>query len=121
MFRRLGALLLVSAVATAPAMLTACEIVCAVRDGHRRGGDSASTGHSCHGSLPSLDPGVDAGVQICGHDQALLAASQTPPLSTPTVAVVAPSMFVLLDAAWSHAHVVLSRPGHHTVPLPLRI
>lgn len=122
MSRRLGALLLVSVVATAPAVLTACEIVCAVRDSHRLAGHSAPAGHSCHGTQPSHRPGLEAGVQVCGHDEALLSASQAPAFSIPPLVVAAPSMFVSLGDAPHRAHVVVSSPpGHYKVQVPLRV
>ena len=119
MSSRLGALLLVFIVAAAPAVLTACEIVCAVRDSH-----TPAAGHSCDGTQPSDGPLIGSRVHICGHDEALpTAASQAAPQSLFAVAAV-PNLSILSaldDALFRVDVVVATSPGHPTHPVPLRI
>lgn len=106
-------------VSGAPAALTACEIVCAVRDTHAA--DEAA--HSCHGTQPSDAPGIDSGVRVCGHDEALpAAASQTALLVALAPAPQAPAIVVSLDDVLPRVPVVASSaPGHPRLPVPLRI
>jgi hypothetical protein len=120
--QQLGVLLLVSVIAAAPIALTACEIVCAVRDSHQPTGHSAPAGHSCHRTQPTQGPAVDAGVRICGHDETLPAGSQAVLLSMPALAALTPSLVVSPGDASHRSHIVALSPiGPSGPPVPLRI
>lgn len=122
MIRRVSALMLALMVASAPAALTACELMCAAADTGRE----AST-HSCH-SQPSGAPisvSIVSGVHVCGHGDALPAAPgkmTAHGASGPATAVASPVF--LFDAAdiqyWS-PRVTAFPPGPPKGALPLRI
>jgi hypothetical protein len=74
-------LVLTLAVAAAPAVLTACSLVCAAGDFHRS--------HSCHESQQTGTTSVTSGVHACGHSEELPTASgQVVPESAPAPALM---------------------------------
>lgn len=118
-YRTLTAVTLALVVAGAPAALTACEIVCAAHDSH-----SEAAAHSCHRTQPSDGPLIDAGVQVCGHDEELpdAAAAQVNPPTLLAVAVATSSILPMPPASLDGVHVVVSSPSAHLKrPAPLRI
>jgi hypothetical protein len=120
MSQRLGAWLLVLVVVGAPAALTVCEIVCAARDSR-----SSSVAHACHRTQPSDDAHIDAGAQLCGHEDALPTAARQVMLllaSPPGVAVTAHALIAHADSTIHRAHAITSSlPDSSGLPRPLRI
>jgi hypothetical protein len=120
MSQRLGALLLMLVVAGAPAALTVCEIVCAAR-----GSQSSSVAHSCHGTQPSYGAHIDAGAQLCGHEDALPTAAMQAMLllaSPPAVAGAGHTLNAHEDGTIHRAHAITSSPADSSsLPRPLRI
>jgi hypothetical protein len=123
MVRHAGLLFMALVVAGAPAMLTACELMCAVRSSRPAADSSVSNAQACHGSRPSGGPVVDAGGQTCSHEKEFpAAASPVAPVPVPAVIGLTASMLAWRGDALHRRHaVVASPPGHARLSIPLRV
>ena len=122
MIRRVNALMLALMVASAPAALTACELMCAAADTGRE-----TPTHSCH-PQPSGAPvsiSIGSGLHVCGHGDALPAApGKVTAHGAPSPAIGVTSPLFLFGAAdiqhWS-PRFPPSPPSPPNAAVPLRI
>ena len=120
MIRRVGAFLLAVVVTSAPAALTACELMCAAADTGRE----APT-HSCHSPQPGVPISIAGDVHVCGHGDALPAApgkmtAQGAP--SPAMAALAPLfLFHAAGVPGPSPRVKSSPPGPLKATTQLRI
>lgn len=120
MIRRVSALMLAMFVASAPAALTTCELMCAAADASRE----APT-HSCHPQQSGVPISIASDVHVCGHGDGLPAAPEKMTAhgaSSPATAVASP--LFLFDAAGIQnrfPRVTASPPGPPKGAVPLRI
>lgn len=111
--------MLTFAIAAAPAVLTACSLVCAAGDLHRS--------HTCHESQSTGTTSVTSGVHACGHGDELPEASgqvvpESGPAPSPAITVFAqPHSLNANGAALQFLGLALSPPDRLTLTRQLRI
>jgi hypothetical protein len=122
MIRRVHALMLALLVASAPAALTACELMCAAADAGRE----APT-DSCHSHQSRAPISIASGGHVCGHGDALPVAPgkmTAHGASGPATAVTSRLSLFDFDAAGIQhrsPRVAASPPGPPTAATHLRI
>jgi hypothetical protein len=120
MIRRISGLVLAVSVASAPAALTACELMCAAADASHE-----TRTHSCHSQQPGAPISIASGVHVCGHGDALPPASgKVTAHGAPNAAVAIAAPLFLSDAAGMKnrsPRVTSSPPGPPTGAGQLRI
>lgn len=122
MIRRVHGLMLALFVASAPAALTACELMCAAADAGRE-----ALTHSCHSQQSRAPISIASGGHVCGHGDALPAAPGKMTghgASGPATAFTSPLFLFDFDAAGIQhrsPRVTASPPGPPKAATPLRI
>jgi hypothetical protein len=122
MILRATALMLALMVASAPAALAACELLCAAADSGRE----APT-HSCHSPRPGDQISIAGGAHVCGHGDALPVAPgkmTAQGASGAATAVTSPLFLFDFDAAGIQhrsPRVAASPPGPPKAATHLRI
>ena len=120
MIRRVSGLMLALFVASAPAALTACELMCAAADASHE-----TPTHSCHSQQPGTPISIASAVHVCGHGDALPPApGKMTAHGVPNAAAAIAAPLFLSDAARMKnrsPHVTSSPPGPPTGAGQLRI